>query len=133
MPAMNSSRPYLLRAIYDWIVDNQLTPYLLVNAELPNVHVPREYVNNGKIMLNIAPQAVQGLDMSGEELSFNARFSGKPTYISLPMAAALAIYARENGRGMVFNEDDDMPPDPTKPKAKSKDKGKGTPNLRVVK
>ena len=74
---MNSSRPYLLRAIYDWIVDNQLTPYLLVNAELPNVHVPREYVNNGKIMLNIAPQAVQGLDMSGEELSFNARFSGK--------------------------------------------------------
>jgi stringent starvation protein B len=141
MPVMNSSRPYLLRAIYDWIVDNQLTPYLLVNAELPDVQVPREYVNNGKIMLNIAPQAVQGLSMSGDELSFNARFSGKPTFVSLPMSAALAIYARENGRGMVFNDEDDTPPDTTQDqgagqghgKDKAGPKGKRGPKLRVIK
>lgn len=126
MSSMTSSRPYLLRAVYDWIVDNKLTPYLLVNAEMPDVSVPQEYVNNGKIMLNIAPEAVQGLDMLGEELSFSARFNGKSTYIFVPMAAALAIYAKENGRGMVFSEEDDTtPPEPAADKR--------APNLRVVK
>ena len=124
---MNSSRPYLLRAIYDWIVDNRLTPYLLVNVEMPDVNVPMEYVNNGKIMLNIAPEAVQALDMAGDELSFHARFSGKSTHVSLPMSAALAIYARENGRGMVFNDEDETPPDP------AKEKTSRAPNLRVIK
>jgi stringent starvation protein B len=128
MSEMSSSRPYLMRAIYDWIVDNQLTPYLLVNAEYPEVQVPVEYVNNGKIILNIDPNAVQGLDMDGDALSFHARFAGKPTYVWLPMAAALAIYARENGRGMVFSDDDDTPPEPSE----EKDKPSG-PHLRVVK
>ncbi len=125
---MSSSRPYLMRAIYQWIVDNNLTPYLLVNAGEPDVQVPVEHVNNGKIILNIAPDAVQNLDMSGSEVSFNARFSGKSTHVYLPISAALAIYARENGRGMVFNEEDDTPPDPVKEKDKS-----SAPNLRVVK
>lgn len=125
---MNSSRPYLMRAIYDWIVDNGMTPYLLVNAEQPNVDVPIEYVNNGKIILNIDPGAVQQLDMLGDELSFNARFSGRPTHVHLPVSAALALYARENGRGMVFSDDDDIPPEPVKDKVKS-----GAPRLRVVK
>jgi stringent starvation protein B len=124
--SMNSSRPYLMRAIYEWIVDNQMTPYLLVNAEYPHVQVPVEHVNNGKIILNIAPEAVQNLDMSGSEVSFNARFSGKPRHVSVPVAAALAIYARENGRGMVFNDEDDHTPEP------SKEKNSG-PKLRVVK
>jgi stringent starvation protein B len=125
---MSSSRPYLMRAIYDWIVDNNLTPYLLVNADEPGVQVPVEYVNNGKIILNIDPNAVQDLDMKGNEISFNARFSGKPTHVYLPVSAALAIYARENGRGMVFNEDDDTPPEPTSDKEKP-----NVPNLRIVK
>ncbi|HEC18771.1 MAG TPA: ClpXP protease specificity-enhancing factor [Gammaproteobacteria bacterium] len=124
---MNSSRPYLLRAIYEWIVDNGMTPYLLVNAEHPHVVVPVEHVNNGKIILNIAPEAVQGLDMANEELSFNARFSGKPMHVSVPIAAALAIYARENGRGMVFNDEEDQGPDEP-PREKSTG-----PKLRVVK
>lgn len=127
MSEMNSSRPYLLRAIYDWIVDNNLTPYLLVNAELPGALVPMEYVSNGKIMLNIAQDAVQELDMSGDHISFSARFSGKATYVSLPITAALAIYAKENGRGMVFNEEDDSSSGP------SSEKNKGAPTLRVVK
>ena len=123
---MNSSRPYLMRAIYEWIVDNGMTPYLLVNAEHPHVVVPVEHVNNGKIILNVAPEAVQELNMAGEEVSFNARFSGKPMSVSVPISAALAIYARENGRGMVFNEDDDQTPEPSKAKPSG-------PQLRVVK
>jgi len=123
---MTSSRPYLMRAIYEWIVDNDMTPYLLVNAEYANVFVPMDYVNNGKIILNVAPEAVQNLDMLGDELSFNARFGGKPMRVSVPMQAALAIYARENGRGMVFSDDDDTPPEPLP----GKDSG---PKLRVVK
>ncbi len=126
---MNSSRPYLMRAIYEWIVDNNMTPYLLVNAEHPHVIVPLEHVNNGKIILNVAPAAVQNFDMTGEEVSFSARFSGKPMHVSVPVAAALAIYARENGRGMVFNDDEDHSPDETS-KAKPKS---GGPQLRVVK
>jgi len=123
---MTSSRPYLMRAIYEWIVDNSMTPYLLVNAELPEVQVPREHVSNGKIILNIAPEAVQNLDMTGDAVVFNARFSGKPMRVHVPISAGLAIYARENGRGMVFNDDDDHTPEP------SKDKPSG-PQLRVVK
>ena len=125
---MNSSRPYLMRAIYDWIVDNKLTPYLLVNAGEPDVQVPVEHINNGKIILNVDPNAVQDLDMSGVDISFSARFSGKPTQVSVPISAALAIYARENGRGMVFNDDDETPTDPDGAKDKS-----STPNLRIVK
>ena len=125
---MSSSRPYLMRAIYEWIVDNSLTPYLLVNAGEPDVQVPVEHINNGKIILNVDPNAVQNLDMSGNEVSFNARFSGKPTQVRLPISAALAIYARENGRGMVFNEADETPPDPDEGKSKS-----NMPNLRIVK
>jgi stringent starvation protein B len=125
---MNSSRPYLMRAIYNWIVDNKLTPYLLVNAGEPDVQVPVEHINNGKIILNVDPNAVQELDMSGVDISFSARFSGKTTQISVPISAALAIYARENGRGMVFNDDDESPTDPSGGKDKS-----SKPNLRIVK
>ena len=123
---MTSSRPYLMRAVYEWIVDNNMTPYMLVNAELPDVYVPQEHVNNGKIILNIAPEAVQNLDMATDEVGFHARFGGKPMHVRVPISAALAIYARENGRGMVFNEDEDPTPAP------NNDKPSG-PQLRVVK
>ena len=132
MKKMNSSQPYLLRAIYEWIVDNEMTPYLLVNAESPDVQVPIEYVNNGKIMLNIAPEAVQGLTMSGSDIDFHARFNGTAVHVFLPVNAALAIYAKENGRGMVFNEEDETPPDGSR-NTSTKDKNKGAPTLRLVK
>jgi len=131
---MTNSRPYLLRAIYDWIVDNGYTPYLLVNANLDNVLVPTEFVANGKIILNIAPAAVKELEINNDELHFNARFSGKPMFVSVPVQATMAIYAKENGRGMVFTEEDDFPsgpgPDTGGDELSSKSR---QPNLRVVK
>lgn len=126
---MTSSRPYLLRAIYEWIVDNSLTPYILVDATADTVQVPVEHVNNGKIILNISPTAVMGLELSDDAVSFNARFSGKPMYVYAPVKAVLAVYAKENGRGMVFTEeDDDGSPEPDGGGPK-----KSQPKLRVVK
>ena len=136
MSEMTSSRPYLLRAIYEWIVDNGLTPYLLVNADYPDVQVPVEHVNNGKIILNVAPGAVQSLDLGATDVSFNARFGGRPMNLFFPVAAVLAIYARENGRGMVFSDSDDTPPTrpPEPQKGDKPEKGKSAqPTLRVVK
>ena len=135
MSEMTSSRPYLLRAIYEWIVDNGLTPYLLVNADYPDVQVPVEHVNNGKIILNVAPEAVQSLDLGAADVSFNARFGGRPMNLHFPVSAVLAIYARENGRGMVFSDsDDNPPPNPPEPdKDDSSEKPRSGPTLRVVK
>ncbi len=129
---MTSSRPYLVRAMYQWIVDNGTTPYLLVDAEANMKAVPAEHIQDGKVVLNIAPMAISGLTLGDEEISFSARFSGKAQTIRVPIQAVLAIYARENGQGMMFTEDDgalanetdgDDEPDPDKPK----------PTLRVVK
>jgi stringent starvation protein B len=102
---MTSSRSYLLRAIYDWLNDNQLTPYLLVDAEYDDVVVPTEYIQDGKIILNISYSAVEVLDIQLDCLTFSARFSGKPMEIYVPMQAALALYAMENGKGMVFPDE----------------------------
>ncbi len=138
---MNSSRPYLLRAFYEWIVDNNATPYVVVNADFPQVSVPREYVDNGRIVLNISPGAVRSLQLANDHLEFNARFAGVPHDIYVPMRAVSAIYAKENGRGMVFKDDeeDDTPP-PAKEKegssgkgGKGKKGGSGRPTLTVVK
>ncbi len=101
---MTSSRPYLIRAIYDWVVDNGMTPYLLVNADEQGVVVPVEHVQQGRIVLNVAPRAVSGLDVGNDLVSFRARFSGADMAISFPVAAVLAIYAQENGQGMAFTE-----------------------------
>ena len=128
---MNSSRPYLVRAIYDWIVDNALTPYLLVNAEATGVEVPRQHVDKGKIVLNINPRAVAGLQMLNDRIEFNARFGGVPMQVYIPIAAVLAIYAQENGRGMMFNEDEEQPPTP--PESPDGAPRPGRPSLKVVK
>ena len=126
---MTPSRPYLLRALYEWIVDNGLTPYLLVDATHEDADVPQEFVEDGKIVLNIAPMAVQSLTLENEWVSFRARFSGRPFSVYVPMQAALAIYARENGRGMFFqpeeDEEDDTPTPPRPPR--------GKPALKLVK
>jgi stringent starvation protein B len=102
---MNSSRPYLIRAIYEWIVDNGLTPHMLVNAGLPLTRVPEEFVEDGRIVLNLSVSAVQGLLLGNEQISFSARFSGKSSQIVVPVNAVIALYARENGKGMVFPEE----------------------------
>ncbi|MBI5461143.1 MAG: ClpXP protease specificity-enhancing factor [Gammaproteobacteria bacterium] len=128
---MTSSRPYLIRAINEWILDNALTPYLLVNAEATGVDVPRRYVDNGKIVLNINPGAISSLQIANDHIEFSARFGGTPMLVYIPMAAVLAIYAKENGRGMMFNEDDDVSPPPSGPD--SAPRGGGRPALKVVK
>ena len=137
---MTSSRSYMIRALYDWIVDNECTPYLLVDAHAAGVEVPQQFVNkDGQIVLNISPSAVIGLLIQQECVSFNARFSGIPTDIYVPCAAVLGVYARENGQGMIFEPESgpapDSPPPAEKPKKGKKDKSpdKRRPSLKVVK
>jgi stringent starvation protein B len=103
---MTSTRPYLIRAFYDWIVDNHCTPHVVVNANFEGVEVPKEYVQNSQIILNIAFSAAHGLKLGEDAIEFQARFGGKVRQVYAPHAAVLAIYARENGRGMVFAEDE---------------------------
>ena len=99
---MNSSKPYLVRALYEWVLDNETTPYILVDAGNDRVLIPPGIANDGKVVLNLAPQAIQNLEMTNEHISFSARFNGVSEDIYCPMAALLAIYARENGEGMMF-------------------------------
>lgn len=99
---MTPRRPYLLRAFYDWLLDNQLTPHLVVDVMRPDVQVPMEFARDGQIVLNIAPRAVGNLQLGDNDVSFNARFGGVPRQVLVPMAAVLAIYARENGAGTLF-------------------------------
>jgi len=129
---MTSSRPYLIRALYQWIVDNGMTPYILVDADAPGAIVPVEFVQDGKIVLNIAPMAVQGLILADELITFNARFSGNSMDLSIPVTHVLAVYAKENGQGMMFGEETEGSPDPTSPTETTKAKPK-KPALRVVK
>lgn len=138
----SSRRPYLIRAIYDWSLDNGYTPHLLVAADAAGVVVPREYVQDGKIALNISPMAVQGFDAIQEPLFFSARFGGRPFEMQVPVGAVLAIYARENGEGMVFSEVEAQPTDPNDPASPEAPRGGQTgdnppsrqrPKLRVIK
>lgn len=99
---MTPRRPYMLRAFYDWLLNNDLTPHLVVDATLPGVRVPMEFVQDGQIILNVAPRAVGNLELGDDEVRFNARFSGKPHTVIVPLYAVQAIYARENGAGTMF-------------------------------
>ena len=124
VPGMTSSRPYLLRAVYEWIADNGLTPQIVVDAQHEQVRVPTAYVREGKIVLNVSPTAVRGLSLGNERVEFSARFGGAPFDVFVPIGAVLAIMARENGTGMSFPDagDDRPPPEPRR-----------RPSLKVVK
>jgi stringent starvation protein B len=124
---MISNRPYLVRAIYQWIVDNDWTPHVQVDANYPFAEVPLEFVNEGVIVLNIAPSAVQYLDMANDWISFRARFQGVERKIGFPPEAVLALFARENGQGMPF------PPEPYPTEDAPVPKPKKRPTLKVVK
>lgn len=103
--SLSSNKPYLIRAIYEWLVDNGLTPYLLVTVEHGGVEAPSEYVQNGKIVFNISPSACRGLLLENDRIVFTAKFSGQPLQIALVPEAVLAIYAKENSKGMEFPEE----------------------------
>ena len=140
---MSPNRPYLLRAFFDWIVDNDCTPHIIVDAHHPMVAVPQEFVKDGQIVLNIAPRAVTNLSLDGDDVQFSARFNGMPVDIYVPIAGVLGIYAQENGQGMVFDQEDSPEPPPSAPppsapkmvrSSEAKDKSiKPKPSLRVVK
>jgi stringent starvation protein B len=126
---MTPLKPYLIRSIYEWIVDNDKTPYILVDAGNRQAVLPTQYIEDGKIILNIRPQAIYKLVLGNEDIEFNAMFSGKNMHIIAPVSAVLAIYAKETGKGMVFDneeidEDETPPPENQTPKK---------PTLRVVK
>lgn len=103
---MTPKRPYILRALYEWLIDNELTPHIVVDAEWPYIQVPQQYVQDGQIVLNIAPGALQGLQMGNEDVRFFARFQGKEQRVLIPMGALLAIYAKENGAGTIFEPEE---------------------------
>lgn len=156
---MTSNRPYLIRAYYEWIVDNNLTPHLVVDATQPGVVVPMEHVKDGQIVLNISPSACGNLQLGSIDIEFDARFSGVPRHILIPCSSVLAIYARENGAGTMFPKEshehnvsneapaadkgaeltaidggdvpDDITPSPDDEPPKPSRKGK--PNLKIVK
>jgi stringent starvation protein B len=128
---MSSARPYLLRAFQSWISDNGCTPYLLVNTEFAGTVVPAGHVKDGRIVLNISPVAVRDLSIGEQGVDFNARFGGVAQSVHVPIHAVLAIYAQENGRGMVFPQDDEDDPPPAPGEGPDGDSGR--PRLRVVK
>ena len=100
---LTPTRPYLARAIYEWICDNNLTPHLLVDATQPNTMVPEQFIQDGQIVLNLAPHAVHKLNMSNNTITFSARFGGVSRDIYIPLNAVIGIYARENGQGLFFD------------------------------
>ncbi len=103
---MTSNRPYMLRAMYDWINDNDMSPYLLVNARVPGVRVPAHVVADGQVVLNVAARAVGALDLGNDWIRFEARFGGVSHRIEVPIGALLAVYAKESGQGMMFPAED---------------------------
>jgi len=129
---VTSSRPYLIRAFYDWIVDNDMTPCILVDAASDGVSVPQPYVHDGRIVLNVGPTAVDTLSLGNDFIRFSARFASQAFDIRCPPGAVLAIYARENGRGMAFSTEDAPEPTDPSPTPEKPTPRKG-PALRVVK
>ncbi len=127
---MTPNRPYLLRALYEWIGDNGMTPHILVDAGAPGVDVPDQAIQKGKVILNIDEAAVRELNLGNEWLTFSARFSGRSFNVTVPVEAVLAIYSQENGQGMMFaqEEGDDSPDDPGEGPQPTK-----RPHLTVVK
>jgi stringent starvation protein B len=131
---MTSNRPYLIRAIWQWISDNSLTPHLLVDADAEGVEIPRQFVEEGRIVLNVSASAARDLELGNDYISFGARFSGTPMSVLVPVSAVLGIYARENGQGMLFPEDEggDGPPEQPGSDDSTPPSG-GRPTLKVVK
>jgi len=133
-PQLSPRRPYLLRAMHEWMTDNGQTPHLVVDAAVDGVVVPRQYVRDGKIVLNASYTATAGLQIKNDAVSFSARFGGAPFEVSVPVQAVLGIYARETGQGMIFSDDEPAPEPPaSKPGGAAGGDEPRRPRLKVVK
>lgn len=131
---MTSNKPYLIRAVHEWICDNDLTTHILVHAHYPGIEAPQDYAENGQLVLNIAPRAVSGFVADNDEIRFSTRFGGVPMSIRVPVGAVLAIFARENGQGMAFDADAPDPDGPDSPDGPDDDGGDDKrSHLKVVK
>jgi len=140
---MTSRRPYLIRAMHEWMTDNSQTPHLMVNTTIAGVMVPPQHIQDEKIILNVSYSATQNLTINNERIEFNARFGGQPQHVTVPIQAVIGIYARETGQGMIFAEEDDLPPEPTSSEDASKGQSsrdttakpasRGRAQLKVVK
>lgn len=127
---MLSTRPYLIRAFYEWIVDSGLTPFVVIDVTKPFVEVPSGYAEDDKIVLNVSEEAVKNLILGDQYIEFEASFSGQPLQITAPVVAVMAIYAKENGKGMVFSDEEEgegAPPPPPRRSPNTK------PKLKIVK
>ena len=133
---MKSSKPYLIRGLYEWLLDNDVTPYLLVDASFHGVMIPSGIASDGKVVLNLAPSAIQQLELDNAFISFSARFGGVAQNVYCPMNSILAIYAKENGEGMMFNEEThgelDELSESKLPKTKTDSKKPKRPGLTIV-
>lgn len=131
---MTPTRPYLVRAFFDWIIDNGMTPYMLVDATVEGVSVPASYIRDGRIVLNVAPAAVTDLELGTSQVSFGARFAGVAQTIAMPVSAIMAVYARENGQGMFFSDEDEvLDSDPSDEIDDAPAVARSRPALRLVK
>lgn len=136
---LTPTRPYLARAIYEWICDNNLTPYLLVDATKPYTDVPTQFIQDGQIVLNIVPHAVHKLNMSNDVVTFSARFGGVSRDIYVPFNAVLGLYAKENGQGLFFDpeeysnaQSDENPVESNHTETKQTETSKKKPSLRIL-
>ena len=132
---MTAQRPYLLRAMHEWMTDNGHTPYIVVDARSEGVQVPPGHVRGGKIILNVSYDATEGFQLSNEHVSFSARFGGVAQQVWVPCEAVMGIYARESGQGMIFT-DDETPATAERPGQTGTDDDDNTPgrsHLKVVK
>ena len=128
---MTPSTPYLIRGLYEWILDNDMTPYLLVDVSEVDVHIPQNLINDNKIILNISPSAVMNLLVDNATIEFSAKFSGADKFISFPVSSVLAIYSRENGSGMIFDKSEESSESTSQ---SNKPSDKNSPSiLRIVK
>lgn len=131
---VRSRRPYLLRAMHEWITDNGQTPHIVVDAGVPGVEVPRQYVQGGKIILNVSYTATSGLVLGNDSVRFRARFGAVTHDVCVPVAAVLGVYARETGQGMIFSEADAPPPNPpAEAPPPGNEVKRSRPTLKVVK
>ena len=133
MAEVGPKRPYLLRAMHEWMLDNHLTPHIVVDAIAPGVDVPQQHVAEGKIILNISYSATDGLDLNSDPLFFKTRFSGISYDITVPVTAVLGIYAHETGHGMIFTEEESVPADEKAESESDSAPAKGPPELKVIK
>jgi stringent starvation protein B len=129
---MTSNRPYLLRAVHEWICDNGLTPHIVVDAGKPGVQVPPQAVSDGRVVLNLAPRAVSHLEIGNDAITFMARFGGVSQPVNVPIAAVQAIYARENGQGMLLAEDSPGTAPPVEPVGDAPPSKPSAPSLQAV-